>query len=64
MDGDQDTAERYRQRAQHVRAVAAQMMDKEAADLLLSIAADYERMAQTMKGIAESDIARSKPNQT
>ena len=60
MDGDQNTAKRYRQRAQQVRVAAGQMVDKEAADLLLSIAADYEHMAETMETIAKSDIARSK----
>ena len=46
--------------AQQVRVAAGQMVDKEAADLLLSIAADYEHMAETMEHIAKSDIARSK----
>lgn len=64
MDGDQNTAKRYRQRAQQVRATAGQMVDKEAADLLLSIAADYEHMAETMENIAKSDITRSKPRET
>jgi hypothetical protein len=40
------------------------MVDKEAADLLLSIAADYEHMAETMENIAKSDITRSKPRET
>ncbi len=59
MDGDQDTAARYRQRAQEVRAIAAQMMDQETTDLLHSIAADYDRLAATMEGIAKSDIERA-----
>jgi hypothetical protein len=64
MDGDQNTAKRYRQRARQVRAAAGQMVDKDAADLLLSIAVDYEHMAETMDNVAKSDIARSKPHET
>jgi len=59
MDGDQDTAARYRRRAHEVRAIAAQMMDRETTDLLLSIAEDYDRLAVTMEGIAKSDIERA-----
>ena len=59
MDGDQETAERYRQRAHQVRAIAAQMMDQKTTDLLLSIAEDYDRLAATMEGIAQSDRERA-----
>ena len=39
-------AERYRQRAEDLRAIAAQVMDLKARGTLLEVAEDYERMAQ------------------
>lgn len=48
-------AERYRQRALELRAIAEQMMDLNARTTLLEVAEDYERMAQTAENIARPD---------
>ena len=48
-------AERYRQRAVELRAIADQVMDLKARSTLLDVAEDYERMAQTAENTARPD---------
>jgi hypothetical protein len=45
-------AERYRQRADELRAIAAQIIDIKARETLMEVAEDYERMAQTAENTA------------
>jgi hypothetical protein len=47
-------AERYRQRADELRAIAAQIMDLKARVTLIEVAEDYERMAQTAENAARN----------
>ncbi len=48
---------RYRQRAEELRAIAAQVMDLKARATLLEVAEDYERMALS----AENALDTSRP---
>ena len=59
MDGDEDEAGRYRQRAVEVRKIAAATKDKESRATLIQVAEDYERMAETREAIANSDRRRN-----
>jgi hypothetical protein len=51
----QTKAERYRQRAVDLRAIAEQMMDLKARATLLEVADDYERMAQSAENTVRFD---------
>ena len=52
MKNDQDTATRYRQCADHARAMADRTMDSDVVYLLTSIADGYEQMAEIEEGIS------------
>ena len=56
MDGDENEAGRYRQRAEEVRKIAAATKDKDSRATLIQVAEDYERMAETR---VRSEIAGS-----
>jgi hypothetical protein len=55
MDGDTDTAARYRQRAEEERIIAEGMRDQTAKGTLLMVAEDYERMADQWDTAGEKD---------
>jgi hypothetical protein len=59
MDGDENEAGRYRQRAEEVRKIAAATKDKESRATLMQVAEDYDRMAETREAIAKSDKKRT-----
>lgn len=46
MEDDLDSAARYTERAEEVRAIAATMIDERTRKALLKIADDYVRMAE------------------
>lgn len=50
--GMETKAERYRQRARDLRAIADQVMDLQARATLVEVAEDYERMAQAADNAA------------
>jgi len=52
VDGEQATAERYRARAEQIRAIAGGVTDSNIKRILASIAEDYERMAQSLIAVA------------
>ena len=51
MQDDLDSASRYLERAEEVRAIAAAMTDERTRQSLLKVADDYIRMAQSRKDI-------------
>jgi hypothetical protein len=51
MQDDLDSAARYLERAEEVRAIAATMADERTRQSLLRVADDYVRMAQSRKNI-------------
>lgn len=51
MSEELDTANRYRQRAEELRLIAEDETSKEARSTLWKIAADYERMAESLEAI-------------
>jgi hypothetical protein len=53
-----NTATRYRQRAEELRVIAESSRDGRTRKLLLGVAEDYDRMAETMERIAQSDRNR------
>ncbi|HXE04934.1 MAG TPA: hypothetical protein VN579_03030 [Bryobacteraceae bacterium] len=55
MGDDAEAATRYRQRAEEVRVIAESSKDPKTRKTLLGISADYERMAQSLDRIAETD---------
>ena len=55
MDGDRTAASRYRERAEEVRAIAADMKTHGAREILVGIAESYERMARQRDESAELD---------
>jgi hypothetical protein len=55
MKEDLDSAARYRQRAEELRAIADATTDLGNKKTLLDIAEDYERLARTRERIDESD---------
>jgi hypothetical protein len=61
MSEELDTARRYRQRAEELRIVAQDERDKVTRSTLQRIAADYERMAETMEAIDRTNKAISRP---
>jgi hypothetical protein len=61
MSEELDTAKRYRQRAEELRAIAAADQTRENRNALLKIAKDYEQMADTLEAIDKTNRAISKP---
>ena len=51
MQEDLESAARYLERAEEVRAIAATMADERTRQSLLRVAEDYVRMAQSRKDI-------------
>ena len=60
MDGDALTAQRYRERAEELRTSAEAMSSAENRAALLSIAETYERLAESIETIANTDTILSK----
>jgi hypothetical protein len=58
MDNEANTATRYRQRAEELRVIAESTRDRRTRKLLLGVAEDYDRMAETMERIAQIDRNR------
>jgi len=57
MERDIGSAKRYRERAVEVRAEAETMINPETRQMLLDVAASYERLAKTL----EANARRSPP---
>jgi hypothetical protein len=55
MKEDLESAQRYRQRAEELRAIAQATVDPNARKALLQVAEDYERLAETRERIAERE---------
>jgi len=55
METRKEKAERYRKRAVEMHALAMTMFDPDVRKTLLTVAADYVHMAQTMEDLARSD---------
>jgi hypothetical protein len=51
MSEETETALRYRKHAEELRAIAASALDPKTQTVLLSIACDYEHMAESMDAI-------------
>ena len=62
MSEELDTARRYRQRAEELRIIAEDETSKETRSTLWKIAADYERMAESLEAIdrTNTSLARSR----
>ena len=62
MSEELDTAARYRQRAEELRTIAREESSAETRSTLSQIAADYERMAETLEAIDRTNkaIARAR----
>ena len=61
MAEELETAQRFRLRAEEVRAIAEESYDKSVKESLLKIAADYEKMADSLIAIDESSrMARAR----
>jgi hypothetical protein len=56
-DGMESKADRYRRRAEELRAIASQIMDLTARATLIEVAEDYERMAFAAENSAIADGA-------
>ena len=61
MSEELDTAQRYRQRAEELRTIAADDKARANRTALLKIAADYERMADTLEAIDQTNRAIRRP---
>jgi hypothetical protein len=55
MNTETETAKRYRRHAEELRTIAADKQAKDNRQALLRLALDYERMADTMDAIAQTD---------
>jgi len=55
MAEELETAQRFRLRAEEVRTIAEEARDKVVKDSLLKVAEDYERMAESLTAIDESN---------
>ena len=51
MSEELEAAQRYRAHAEQLRSIAADTADKTSRDILLQIADDYDRMAQSLQSI-------------
>lgn len=60
MDDEANTATRYRHRAEELRLIAESARDAKTRKLLMGVADDYERMAETWERIAQSDRSSAK----
>lgn len=62
MDGDVEKAKRYRERASEIRKIADDISDRNTQRILISIAAEYERLALLLGGcdLPDRDIAAFK----
>jgi len=61
MSEELDTAQRYRVRAEELRAIAAEDLTHTNREALEKIAKDYERMARTLEAIDLSNRAMRRP---
>jgi len=55
MENESDTAARYLKRAEQVRAIADGIKSDSAREILVRIAADYERMTKTVAQIEKTE---------
>ena len=62
MDGDVEKAKRYRERAAEILKIADDLSDRNTQRILISIAAEYERLAVLLGGrdSPDRDIAAFK----
>ncbi len=58
MNGDEDTAQRYRQRAEELRVIADGLRGTVSYKVLLTMADVWEHMAESRERIAQSDRTR------
>ena len=58
MDGDEEIAARYRQRAAEVRAIAETLTDEKAKKILIQVSDDYKQMARAMSEAAKAGQMR------
>ena len=56
MAGEDAQARRYRERAEELRVIAAEMIDPKARESLIKVADDYERMAGQIERIADTQL--------
>lgn len=56
-----EDAFRYRQRAAEVRAIAWELKNRDMQNILFGVAADYDKMADSMERIAKIDLTRDPP---
>jgi hypothetical protein len=61
MSEELDTARRYRQRAEELRIIAEEEIGLQTRLTLRNIAADYERMAETLEAIDRTNRAMARP---
>ena len=61
MSEELDTAKRYRQRAEELRIIAEDEGGQHTRLTLKQIAADYERMAETLEAIDRTNRAIARP---
>lgn len=64
MSEELDTANRYRQRAEELRIIAEDERAQQTRLTLNQIAADYERMAETLEAIDRTNRAMARPRTT
>jgi len=63
MSEELDTAVRYRLHAEELRTIAADRLSQENRDTLMSLAEDYEHMADTLEAIDKTNQAmRRRPS--
>ena len=58
MQNETEDAFRYRQRAAEVRAIAWELKSRDMQNILFGVAADYEKMAESMERIAHINQTR------
>lgn len=61
MSEETDTAFRYRQHAEELRAIAGDAKDRDMKRILMSIAVDYEHMADSMEAIDRTNQHLKRP---
>ncbi len=57
MSYEAETAARYRQRAEHLRAIAMNSHDRQTARTVELLAQEYDLMAHVFEGIDEAGLA-------
>lgn len=55
MDGDDENAKLYRDRAQKLRAIAGAMHDSRSHQILLELADEYDHIAASCEAMASTD---------